>query len=125
MKAARLVIAVAAFAEAATGVVLLVSPSVVTNLLFAADATGVASVLGRITGIALIALGTACWPYPDATSVRAQYSGLLTYNALTALLLSATGFAGQATGTLLWAAVVLHAALAILLLVAWLGARGS
>ena len=51
----------AAVAEAATGLALLVVPSLVGHLLFGAELTGVALTVARVTGIALIALRVACW----------------------------------------------------------------
>jgi hypothetical protein len=48
-----------AVAEAATGVALLVAPSLVVRLLFGHDATGVLAPIARVTGIALIGLGVA------------------------------------------------------------------
>ena len=54
----------AAVSEAATGVALLIVPSLVGQLLFGAELTGLAVTVARVTGIALIALGVACWPGP-------------------------------------------------------------
>jgi hypothetical protein len=55
-------LALAAAGEAATGLVLLVYPSIVVRLLFAAEIEGAGVVMSRVAGISLIALGTACWP---------------------------------------------------------------
>ena len=62
-----------------------------------------------MTGIALIALGVACWPGPPRV-------GMLTYSAAIILYLAYVGFAGGSTGILLWPAVVLHVILTALLL---------
>jgi hypothetical protein len=51
----------AAVSEAATGVALLMVPSLVGQLRFGAELTGIAMTVVRVTGIALIALGVACW----------------------------------------------------------------
>ena len=48
--------------EAATGLALLIIPSLVGQLLLGEDLTGVAVPVARVAGIALIALGIACWP---------------------------------------------------------------
>ena len=61
-----------------------------------------------MTGIALIALGLACWPGPPLV-------GMLTYSAAVTMYLAGVGFAGGSTGILLWPAVVLHAILTALL----------
>jgi hypothetical protein len=54
----------AAVAEAATGLALLVVPLLVGQLLLGQDLTGAAMPVARVAGIALIALGIACWPGP-------------------------------------------------------------
>ncbi len=64
----------AAVAEAATGLALLIVPSLVGQLLLGEELTGVAIPVARVAGIALIALGIACWPGPPLV-------GMLTYSA--------------------------------------------
>jgi hypothetical protein len=95
------VLILAAVGEVATGGALLIVPSFVGQLLFGADLAGVAIPIARVTGIALIALGVACWPGPPLV-------GMLTYSAVITLYLAYVGFAGGLTGILLWPAVVLH-----------------
>jgi hypothetical protein len=97
----------AAVAEAATGLALLIVPSLVGQLLLGEQLTGVPIPVARVAGIALIALGIACWPGPPLV-------GMLTYSALVTLYLAYLGFAGL-SGILLWPAVVLHAILTALL----------
>ncbi len=96
-------------AEAATGVALLMVPSLVGRLLLGEELTGVAIPVARVTGIALIALGVACWPGTPLV-------GMLTYSAAVTLYLAYVGFVGGLTGTLLWPAVLLHAILTALLI---------
>ncbi len=55
--------------------------------------------MSRITGIALIALGVACWPGPPLV-------GMLTYSALAMAYLAYVGISGEWVGPLLWPAVV-------------------
>jgi hypothetical protein len=98
----------AAVSEAATGVALLIVPSLVGRLLFGAELTGIAMTVARVTGIALIALGVACWP-------GTPLLGMLTYSAAVTLYLAYVGFAGGMSGILLWPAVVLHVILTALL----------
>ena len=62
-----------AVAEAGTGAALLIVPSLVGRLLFGEALAGVAISVARVTGIALIALGVACWPGPPLV-------GMLTYS---------------------------------------------
>ena len=54
----------AAVAEAATGLALLIAPSLVVQLLLGEQLTGVAIPVARVAGIALIGLAIACWPGP-------------------------------------------------------------
>ena len=98
----------AAVGEAATGVALLIVPSLVVRLLLGEELTGIAIPVARVAGIALIALAVACWP-------GTQLVGMLTYSAAVTLYLAYVGFAGGLTGILLWPTVVLHAILTVLL----------
>ena len=101
-------LAFAAVGEAATGVALLIVPSLVGRLLLGEELTGIAIPVARVAGIALIALGIACWPGTPRI-------GMLTYSAAVTLYLAYLGFAGGLSGMLLWPAVVLHAILTALL----------
>jgi hypothetical protein len=108
MEAMKKLLVLAAVGEAATGLALLLIPSLVGELLLGAELTGVAVTLARVTGIALIALGVACWPGTPLV-------GMLTYSAAVTLYLAYVAFAGDSSGVLLWPAVFLHALLTILL----------
>lgn len=99
----------AAVAEAATGLALIVLPSLVVRLLFGVELTSVSLSIARITGMALLGLGIACWPSWTALC------GMLTYSALVTLYLAYLGIGGESVGLLLWPAVVLHALLTLLL----------
>ena len=59
-------LALAAIAEAATGLALLVVPSLVGRLLFDAEIVGVGVIMSRLAGIGLIGLGVACWAFRSA-----------------------------------------------------------
>jgi hypothetical protein len=104
----------AAVGEGATGLALLIVPSLVGHLLLGETLTGIAIPVARVAGIALTALAIACWPGPPLV-------GMLTYSAPVTLYLAYLGFAGGLTGVLLWPAVALHVVLTILLGRAWLG----
>ena len=97
----------AAAGEVVTGLALLVIPSLVGWLLFGEELAGVAVPIARVTGIALIALGIACWPGPPLV-------GMLTYSVLVTLYLGYLGLTGL-TGAFLWPAVAFHVVLSILL----------
>ncbi|MGB4335813.1 MAG: hypothetical protein WBJ41_13340 [Chromatiaceae bacterium] len=107
-------LALAAVAEAATGLALLLAPAFVARLLLGPDdLTGIAVVLARVTGISLIALGLSCWPGDTALA------GMLTYSGGVTLYLTLVGLAGEFVGVLLWPAVILHTVLTALLTWAW------
>ena len=108
----RKVLALAAVGEIATGLALLLVPSLVGQLLMGQELTGVTVPLARVTGIALVGLGIACWPGPPLL-------GMLTYGSAVALYLAYVGLSGGPIGTLLWPAVAVHVVLSILLSVAW------
>ena len=103
----------AAVAEVATGLALLIVPSLVGQLLLGEELTGIAVPVARVAGIALIALGIACWPGPPLV-------GMLIYGTLVTIYLAYLGIAVGLTGPFLWPAVALHLVLSILLGRAWL-----
>jgi hypothetical protein len=111
------VLTVAAIAEVATGMALLIVPSLVGRLLFGAEFTGVANPAARVTGIALLALGVGCWPGSTALC------GMLTYSALVTLYLLYLVIRGEWVGPLLWPAVVVHGILTVLLARVWFQSR--
>ena len=112
------VLVLTAVAEAATGAALLTVPSLVGRLLFGEALDGVAIAVARVTGMALIALGIACWPGPPLV-------GMLTYSAAVALYLAYVGLGGGSAGILLWPAVVLHTILTVLLIRALTSRKGT
>ena len=95
--------------EAGTGLALLIVPSLVGRLLLGEELTGIAIPVARVAGLALIALGVACWPGPPRV-------GMLIYSVGVTLYLAYVAFAGGLTGILLWPAVVLHVILTALLI---------
>ena len=97
----------AAVAEVATGLALLIVPSLVGQLLLGQQLTGVAVPVARVAGIALIALGVVCWPGPPLI-------GMLIYSALVTLYLAYLGFVAGLAGVLLWPVVIIHAILTAL-----------
>ena len=107
----------AAVVEAATGLALIIVPSLIGRLLFGAEFTGVANPAARVTGIALLALGVGCWPGSTALC------GMLTYSALVTLYLLSLAIGGEWVGLLLWPVVALHGILTALLARAWFQSR--
>jgi hypothetical protein len=101
----------AACAEIVTGLALLLVPWLVGRLLLGQELAGIAIPVARVTGIALMALGIACWPGPPLL-------GMLAYSGVVTLYLAYLGFAGDFTGVFLWPAVALHIILTVLLIAA-------
>src|SRR5512132_2082354 len=104
--------------EAATGLAVLIIPSLGSWLLFGAELAGVSVLLARVTGIALIGLVVSCWAGSTALC------GMFTYCALVTLYLAYLGIAREFSGILLWPAMLLHAVLTVLLTKSWFKERG-
>jgi hypothetical protein len=102
----------AAVGEAATGLALLIVPSLVGWWLLGEELTGIAIPVARVSGIALIALGIACWPGLSRV-------GMLAYSVAVTLYLAYLGTVWRLGGVLLWPAVALHAVVALLLVWTW------
>jgi hypothetical protein len=109
-------LAVAAALEAFTGLALLAYPPIVVQLLFGTQIAAVGIVISRMAGIALIALGIACWP---GSGISRALCGILTYNALVTAYLAYLGVRGEWSGPMLWPVVGLHAFLTIFLTRIW------
>jgi len=80
--------------------------------------------LGRCLGVGILSLGVACWPERHrAESDAPAFRGLLTYNTLIAPYLAFFATRGQWHGGFLWPGAVLHAVVALSLILAWRGQR--
>ena len=108
---------VTALIEAGAGVALLGCPSAAVKLLLGSPLdTAAAETLGRVAGVALFALGVACWlASGDARSraARGLVAAMLVYNFGVAVLLAVAGIQSQTMGLALWPAVILHAGMAV------------
>jgi hypothetical protein len=111
----RRLLTIATVAEGLAGLGLIVAPDPTVRLLLGAEPAVVASMIGRIAGVALLALGIACWG-ARADSGSAARAGTLraitVYNAGSGLLLIAFGATGLAHGPAVWIVGLLHLALA-------------
>ncbi|SBT08133.1 conserved membrane hypothetical protein [Candidatus Accumulibacter aalborgensis] len=97
----------------------MIDPALVAALLLA-DLSGSALLFGRCFGIALLALGLACWPGRQrAASGSPPFLAMLFYNLLIALYLAWLGTVGHQVGLLLWPGVALHAGVALCLIWTW------
>lgn len=116
------ILAFAAIVEVGTSLAVMIDPAIVVGLLLGAEISGTGTVLGRCFGIALLALGLACWPSRQrAESGSPAVRAMLIYNVLIALYLAYLGRTGHLGGLLLWPGVALHAGVA--LLVVWTSIR--
>jgi hypothetical protein len=109
-----------ALVELATGIALLLNPALVVFLLLRTPTDATAQVVARGLGIALLALAAALRPLHGATAVAAPVvQAALIYNALMALFLASVSIVLHMGGLLVWAAVALHAILAVLRVTTW------
>jgi hypothetical protein len=116
----RKIISFAAVAEIGTGLVLMIDPAIVVTLLLGAEVSGAGTLLCRFFGIALLALGLACWPERQRAEIGSPaFRAMLIYNVLIAMYLTYLDKVGHAGGLLLWPAVALHAVVALLLVWTW------
>ena len=106
---------VTALIEGATGVALLVVPSVIVELLLGAGLSSPQSfVLGRIAGAALVSIGVACWLARKTDAVvTGLVAGMLIYNVAVPVLLIYAAMADGMQGVALWPASILHVMLAV------------
>ncbi len=115
--AAKKLLIVTAFAEAATGLMLLVSPPLVGAFLLGASLDLPADlIVGRIAGAALLSLGVACWLARDdgrSLALRGLIAAMLLYNCAAGAVLGQAVAGAKLVGVLMWPAVALHAGLAL------------
>src|SRR3984957_18234945 len=104
-------LAVTAAIEGVAGLGLVALPDVVVRLLLGADISGAAIPLGRVAGLALLALGLASW-LTRGQAASALISAMLLYNCGVAAVRAMAGVSWM-TGVLLWPAIALHAAMAV------------
>jgi hypothetical protein len=114
---AKTLLIVTALVETATGLTLLVSPTLVISLLLGASLDAPATlVLARMAGAALLSLGCACWLARDDgqnRGVGGLVAAMLLYNSVAVAVLANAGVLARLVGLLTWPAVALHAALAV------------
>jgi hypothetical protein len=106
---------VTAIIEAVTGLGLIALPAKVVRLLLGSELIGAGIPLGRVAGVALLALGVACWLArcdEQSPAAKGLVSAMMLYNMGVMVILGAVGICSQPAGIALWPAVVLHAAMA-------------
>jgi hypothetical protein len=115
MPTQRQLLTIAALAECLAGLALMVIPGAAVRLLLGAEPSMVGLMVARIAGMALLALGLACWgARADSGSAaqRGTIRAITTYNTGAGLLLIAFVATGNAYGVPVWIAGILHLALA-------------
>ena len=112
----KLLLRLTAFIEAGTGLGLIAVPALVVRLLLGSELLGAGIPLGRLAGVALLALGIACWLASFDTqscAARGIVSAMALYNLGAVLVLGAAGLQSQAVGIFLWPAVILHTVMTV------------
>jgi len=112
----KLLLRLTALIEAGTGLGLIAVPAVVVRLLLGGELPGAGVPLGRVAGVALLALAVACWFASSDTqscAARGIVSAMALYNIGAVLILSVAGIQSQPVGLALWPAVILHAIMAV------------
>jgi hypothetical protein len=75
---------------------LIIGPAMIVRLFLGVDESGEETPLGRFLGIALLALGWACWPHRQRIDCDAPaLHGMLIYNLLILLYLTYLGTVGH------------------------------
>jgi small basic protein len=113
----RLLFIVTAVLEVGIGLALLVSPALAVSILIGAPfGTSADSVVGRVGGAALLALGAASWLARNDEHSRAA-KGLIVsmflYNVAAVVVLVYAGVGLRLFGIGLWPAVVLHSGMSV------------
>ena len=103
--------------ESATGLGLLASPALLATLLLGGGLdTPAAVTVARVAGVALLAIGLACWLARNegaSRAARALVAALLLYNLGAGALFAQAGLALQPAGVGVWGVVVIHTFLAV------------
>jgi hypothetical protein len=125
----RFLLLISALLEAPTGIALLAMPAFVVDLLLGVPlGTSVGPPVARLAGVALIALGTACWGGgrdPKSRAASGVALGMLLYNLGVVVLLSYCRISEDMKGVALVPAAVLHTAMALWCIKALRSAKSS
>jgi fatty acid desaturase len=117
-----------ALIEVPTGLALVAVPDLVVRLLLGAGIAGAGIPLGRVAGVALLALGVACWfaSYDARSSAaRGLARAMALYNLGVAIILAIAGIQSLPGGILLWPVVIIHTAMAAACIVSLLSPSPS
>jgi hypothetical protein len=122
----RLLLAISGALEALVGVLALVSPASVVSLLLGGPVDPIASVVARLFGAGVFALGLACLKARKDVGSPAGLAvsiGITSYNVLAAVVIMWAAAGLSLGGMLLWAAGIGHAVLGALFVAGLMGTR--
>ena len=117
----RLLLTLSGGLEILAGLLALITPGPVLSLLLGGPVDPIASVLARLFGTGVFALGLACLKARNDVGSPAGLAvslGITSYNVLAAVVLLWTAAGLGLGGLLLWGAGILHAALGALFVLA-------
>jgi hypothetical protein len=112
----RKLLATTALLEAGAGLGILILPSAVASLMLGSPLdTPAAVAVARIAGVALLALGVACWlaRHEPGPSARGLVGAMVLYNVGVIAVLVHEAMGVAIAGIALWPTVVAHAAMGV------------
>jgi len=115
MQRQRQLLTIATVVECLAGLALLLAPGVTVALLLGVQTDRVGQMVARVTALALVSLGIACWGARTDAGGEARTGTLRAitfYNAGVGLLLVVFRATGMASGMIAWGAAALHLGLA-------------
>ena len=111
----KMLFTVTAALEAGTGFLLVGLPSILISLLLGTPLNTPAGLtVARIAGVALLALGIACWQArSDSQSIAAKglVSAMMIYNGAVSAILMYAGLGLELSTSVLWIVVLIHTAM--------------
>lgn len=122
----RLLLTLSGGLEMLAGLLALITPAPVVSLLLGMSMDPIASVLARLFGAGIFALGLACLKARNDVASPAGLAvslGITAYNVLAAVVLLWTAAVSSLGGLLLWGAGISHAALGVLFVSAIVASR--
>ena len=122
----RLLLTISGVLEVLVGVLALISPAPVVSLLLGGPVDPIASVLARLFGAGVFALGLACLKARSEVASPAGLAvglGITSYNVLAAVVIIWAAAGLSLGGMLLWAAGIGHVVLGALFVSALVGMR--
>jgi hypothetical protein len=125
----RMLLTMTAVIEVGAGAVLMGFPTEAVKLLLNSPLDSPAgTILGRIAGSALCALGIGCWlarGVARSPAASGLVAGMLFYNVAVVGLFAFADLGPKLDGVALWPAVILHAAMAGWCITRWLAVRAD